>query len=270
MRCFTISYATAMSRGTVTPPCNQNRAGDDEAPVIALRRRGPWDVDERHPLPPAPQYTFFDAPDDPAPSLGERNIWDGRPIQLRLRQPQPMPSEVLERPREPAPQSPRGRFARPWLLAGAAALALLAAVAAIASLGGGLRSPSPGSVATDTNRHLCCGRNGRDSSFGAGARIQHSADRGPSATGSRALDARHARATARPSECARPAVAPRNRATDSGAWRECPELERFARARGRVEPEGQPGQTEELAPRCALVVRHQSEPVRARRPRVLS
>ncbi len=123
----------------MTPPRNQDRAGDDElvAPVIALRRRGAWDVDPRDLCPPAPEYTFFDAPDDPAPILSERNIWDGRPVQLRLRQPQPAPSEVLERPRHRARHPPRERLATPQLLAAAAALALLAAVAAIASLGGG-------------------------------------------------------------------------------------------------------------------------------------
>ncbi len=132
------------------------------------------------------------------------------------------------------------------------------------------RSPSPRSVATDTNRHLCCGRDGRDSSCRAGARIQHSAGRCPSAPGSRALDAPLARAPelAR-HECERPAAAPRSRAIDGAARRERPELERLARVLRRVEPEGQPRQTEELAPRRALVVRHESEPVRARRPRVL-
>jgi hypothetical protein len=251
----------------VTPPRNQDRAGGDDlvAPVISLRRRGLWDVGPRDPCPPAPECTFFDAPDDPAPILGERNIWDGRPIKLRLLQPQPTPSEVRERPREPATQPPRERLATPRLVAGAATPSLCSQPSRrIAPLGGGdahaardQSQPTRTDISVAPRRPwlpLPCRRADR---------------RCPSATCWRALAAPCARARTRRREWARRS-ARSGRVADCSARRERAELKRLVRAFRRAELERQPRPPEELTHGCARVVGHRSGPVRAGRPGVLS
>ena len=124
-------------------------------------------------------------------------------------------------------------------------------------------------VAADTHRHLDGGRDDRGPRCRAGARIQPSDGRCPSATGWRALAAPHARAGTRRSEWARRS-APGTRVADCSAGRKRVELKRLVSAFRRAELEWQPRPTEELTHGCARVVGHRSEPVRAGRPRVLS
>ena len=187
----------------MTPPRNQDRAGDDElvAPVIALPRRGPWDA--------------------AAPARGRRRR-STRSSTPRRPRADSRRAQHLGRSPDPAPPAPAaaGAFGSRRTPARASEAGATQAARHAATARGRGRSraarsrrrdrvarrrpltPSPRPVATDNHRHLGCGRDGRGSSFRAGARIQPSDGRGPSAPGWRALAAPLARAPARQNECA--------------------------------------------------------------------
>jgi hypothetical protein len=132
-----------MSGGTVTPPRDGDRTGDDQlvARVIPLRRRDTSGVGLAAASAPTPEYTLLEEPGEPTPMLSSHDMWGEPAYQLCT----PAPAGAADAASDP----PLPRLAPPRVLAVASVLAVLAAVAVIASLAGprarphAARGPAP-------------------------------------------------------------------------------------------------------------------------------